>query len=54
MEGSKETEWIIVRNSWGTSWGDKGYFYFPLKAFLNKSEVSDLWAITEVGYSKAE
>jgi len=34
----------IMRNSWGTSWGDRGYFYLPY-AYLNSSYASDLWTI---------
>jgi C1A family cysteine protease len=39
-------QWFIVRNSWGTGWGDKGYFYAPYAYFTNQAYVSDLWAIT--------
>jgi C1A family cysteine protease len=36
------TLYAIVRNSWGTGWGDQGYFYLP-KTFFDKGYVSDMW-----------
>ena len=34
--------YLIVKNSWGTGWGDKGYFYMPY-AYVNPTNVSDMW-----------
>jgi len=35
-------EVVICRNSWGTSWGDHGYFYLPFD-FWAYNLVDDMW-----------
>jgi C1A family cysteine protease len=39
---------FIVRNSWGTSWGDNGYFYMPYEVIQNTGMSSDFWVVKSV------
>ena len=36
---------FIVRNSWGTGWGQAGYFMMPYNYFTNPNLASDFWTI---------
>jgi len=42
------TQRFIARNSWGTGWGDRGYFYMPYQIIQNTSMSDDFWIITSV------
>ena len=44
----KRKKVFIARNSWGTNWGHKGYFYMPFNVVTNTSMSSDYWIIKSV------
>jgi C1A family cysteine protease len=44
----KNKQVYIARNSWGSRWGDKGYFYMPFQVIQNPTMSGDFWIIKSV------
>lgn len=39
------TSTFTILNSWGTGWGDRGYFHMPYGYLINPGLASDFWTI---------
>jgi len=43
-----DKQMFLMRNSWGSDWGEKGYFYLPYAYLLSGDLSSDFWTIRTV------
>lgn len=43
-----ETKRFLVRNSWGTGWGQDGYFTMPYPYLLERALAADFWTLRVV------
>ena len=43
-----EKKLFVIHNSWGTQWGDKGYYYMPYDYMTNTELSDDFWTIREI------
>lgn len=45
---SDKNQWFIIRNSWGTDWGIKGYFTMPYAYISDNNLCDDFWTVRMV------
>lgn len=44
----EDSRHFIARNSWGSSWGDRGYCYVPYHYLLDPDLAWDFWTVSKV------
>lgn len=48
MGYDRTTRQILVRNSWGTSWGQDGHFWMPFEYIFDQDLATDFWCIQQI------